>query len=96
MARWWSIVVRWLISSGAWTVATVSSSSGVVALLFTDLVGSTELLDRLGDDAAEDLRRVHFSLLRQAVAATEGEEVKGMGDGLMVVFASPARPCTAR
>jgi hypothetical protein len=32
-------------------------SVGVVAILFTDLVGSTEVLDRLGDDAAEELRR---------------------------------------
>ena len=65
--------------------------SGVVALLFTDLVGSTELLDRLGDDAAEELRRVHFSLLRAAVAESEGEEIKSLGDGLMVSFASPVQ-----
>ena len=45
---------------------------GVVAILFTDLVGSTEVLDRLGDDAAEELRRAHFSLLRQAVADADG------------------------
>ena len=35
-------------------------SSGVVALLFTDVVGSTRLLDRFGDDATETLRRNHF------------------------------------
>ena len=64
-------------------------STGVVALLFTDLVGSTELLTRLGDDAADDLRRVHFGLLRAQLAATGGREVKTLGDGLMAVFASP-------
>lgn len=63
---------------------------GVVAFLFTDLVGSTELLDRLGDDAAEAVRRTHFSLLRQALASTGGREVKTMGDGLMAAFQSPA------
>src|SRR5581483_985947 len=57
-------------------------AGGVVAILFTDLVGSTELLDRLGDDAAEQLRRTHFSLLRQAAAETDGAEVKSLGDGL--------------
>jgi class 3 adenylate cyclase/DNA-binding CsgD family transcriptional regulator len=60
----------------------------MVALLFTDLVGSTELLEHLGDDAAEDLRRIHFSLLRKAVADTGGHEVKSLGDGLMVSFPS--------
>jgi len=66
-------------------------SVGVVAILFTDLVGSTEVLDRLGDDAAEDLRRTHFALLRQAVADADGTEVKSLGDGLMVTFASPVQ-----
>jgi predicted ATPase/class 3 adenylate cyclase len=60
----------------------------MVALLFTDLVGSTEMLDRLGDDAAEELRRTHFSSLRRAVAQSGGREVKSLGDGLMVSFAS--------
>jgi class 3 adenylate cyclase/tetratricopeptide (TPR) repeat protein len=60
-----------------------------VTFLFTDLVSSTEILERLGDDAAEVLRRMHFGLLRGAVAETGGEEVKNLGDGLMVVFASP-------
>src|SRR5438445_452306 len=59
-----------------------------VTLLFTDLVGSTELLDRLGDDAAETLRRRHFAILREAVTAQGGQEVKNLGDGLMVVFRS--------
>jgi class 3 adenylate cyclase/DNA-binding CsgD family transcriptional regulator len=66
-----------------------AASSGVVALLFTDVVGSTRLLDRLGDDATETLRRNHFALLREAIQATGGEEVKSLGDGLMVAFASP-------
>jgi class 3 adenylate cyclase/DNA-binding CsgD family transcriptional regulator/tetratricopeptide (TPR) repeat protein len=66
-------------------------SEGVVALLFTDLVGSTELLDRMGDDAAEVLRRTYFSMLRQAVAEAGGREVKSLGDGLMVAFTSPVK-----
>jgi class 3 adenylate cyclase/DNA-binding NarL/FixJ family response regulator len=66
-------------------------SVGVVAILFTDLVGSTEVLDRLGDDAAEELRRTHFSILRSAIADADGSEVKSLGDGLMVTFASPVQ-----
>jgi class 3 adenylate cyclase/DNA-binding CsgD family transcriptional regulator len=61
-------------------------ASGLVTILFTDLVGSTRLLQRVGDDLAEEVRRVHFSLLQEAVAATRGREVKNLGDGLMVIF----------
>src|SRR5918996_4566614 len=66
----------------------MSSSAGVVTLLFTDLVASTELLARVGDDAAEELRRVHFGLLRNAISTGGGQEVKTLGDGLMVAFTS--------
>ena len=71
------------------TVPLMASSGGVVALLFTDLVRSTELLTSLGDDAADELRRRHFAGLRQAVAASDGQEIKSLGDGLMVSFTSP-------
>jgi class 3 adenylate cyclase/tetratricopeptide (TPR) repeat protein len=64
--------------------------SRVVTLLFTDLVSSTEISQRLGDDAADDFRRSHYRLLRDAVALHHGEEVKNLGDGLMVVFDSPS------
>ncbi len=59
-----------------------------VAILFTDIVGSTELSQRLSPEVADEVRRGHFSILRQAVAETGGTEVKNLGDGLMVVFGS--------
>ncbi|HUP85578.1 MAG TPA: AAA family ATPase [Acidimicrobiales bacterium] len=61
---------------------------GIVALLFTDLVGSTSMYDRLGDERAEELRRGHFAELRHALEAHGGQEVKNLGDGLMVAFGS--------
>lgn len=64
------------------------SSIETVTVLFTDLVGSTGLATRVGPAAAESLRRDHFAILRGAVDATGGSEVKNVGDGLMVVFAS--------
>ena len=67
----------------------MSTNAGVVTFLFTDLVGSTALIDRLGDDAADSVRRDHFEVLRKAVEDAGGEEVKNLGDGLMVSFASP-------
>ncbi|MFZ1438585.1 MAG: AAA family ATPase [Candidatus Microthrix subdominans] len=59
--------------------------------VFTDLVGSTALGSRLGPVGAEEIRGVHFGLLRGAVEATGGTEVKNLGDGLMVMFTSAGR-----
>ena len=61
---------------------------GTVTLLFTDLVGSTQLGDRLGDEAADRLRRAHFGALREAIVGRGGREVKSMGDGVMAAFGS--------
>lgn len=59
-----------------------------VTVLFTDLVGSTELMASVGEQRADELRREHFAALRTAVAGHGGREVKNLGDGLMVVFES--------
>jgi len=59
--------------------------------IFTDLVDSTATAARLGPDAAEELRQTHFRLLRGAVAASGGSEVKNLGDGLMLMYTSPSR-----
>jgi len=74
---------------GATTIADATMSmTGTLTLLFTDLVGSTELMDRLGDDESDRLRREHFAILRDAASAHGGREVKSLGDGLMLAFAS--------
>jgi AAA ATPase domain/Adenylate and Guanylate cyclase catalytic domain len=57
----------------------------------TDLVGSTAMADRVGPEAAEELRTEHFGLLRTALERSAGREVKNLGDGLMVVFDSAAQ-----
>jgi class 3 adenylate cyclase len=59
--------------------------------VFTDLVDSTATAARLGPGAAEQLRQTHFRLLRGAVTASGGSEVKNLGDGLMVMYSSPSR-----
>src|SRR5262247_1771774 len=61
-----------------------------VTVVFTDLVGSTELASRLGHDAYEALRHAHFTALRGAVSKHNGSEVKTTGDGLMLAFDSAA------
>lgn len=67
------------------------SSTVVVTLVFTDLVGSTVIGTSLHPEAVERLRQTHFAILRNAVTATGGNEVKNLGDGLMVAFSSPSR-----
>ncbi len=63
-------------------------STESATILFTDVVGSTDLSQRLAPDASDEIRRGHFSILRQALAEAGGIEVKNLGDGLMVVFGS--------
>lgn len=58
----------------------------VITVMFTDLIGSTELLTRVGEARAEELRREQFATLRAAIEETGGREVKNLGDGLMVAF----------
>src|SRR5207344_3332907 len=67
------------------------SSSVTATFVFTDLVDSTATAARLGPEAAEEMRQAHFRLLRGAVAASGGTEVKNLGDGLMVMYSSPSR-----
>jgi len=65
---------------------------GTVTVLFTDVVGSTDLTTRRGDEGARDVMRGHEELVRQQVQEHEGREVKAMGDGFMVAFGSARRP----
>jgi class 3 adenylate cyclase len=62
----------------------------ITTILFTDLVGSTELLQRVGDEQAQRLFEAHHTVLQYAVAANGGSELQWMGDGLMVAFPSTA------
>jgi class 3 adenylate cyclase/tetratricopeptide (TPR) repeat protein len=66
----------------------VSESVELATILLTDLVGSTRLATSVGPVRADQLREEHFGLLRQAIASTDGQEVKNLGDGLMVAFGS--------
>jgi class 3 adenylate cyclase len=61
---------------------------GIRTILFTDIVGSTELTQRLGDDGAMALLRIHDTIVRDALRASGGREVKHTGDGIMGCFAS--------
>ena len=64
--------------------------SAPVTFLYTDIVNSTELLSRLGDERAQRVFQAHHKVLRDATEANSGQEVKWQGDGVMVAFASSA------
>ena len=57
--------------------------------MFTDMVGSTQLVEALGDEAWEVLVRWHDDTLRSLLAAHQGDEVAATGDGFFVGFDSP-------
>ena len=64
--------------------------TGTATVLFTDLVASTELRARLGEETADRLGREHDRLLGECVAAHGGTVVKGLGDGVMASFTGAA------
>lgn len=66
-----------------------------LTFLFTDLKGSTELYERVGDLVAFDLVREHFRALQEIVAAEGGAVVKTIGDAVMATFPSPDRAVAA-
>jgi class 3 adenylate cyclase len=66
-----------------------------LTFLFTDLKGSTELYERVGDLAAYDLVRAHFQVLNEIVAAERGAVVKTIGDAVMATFPTPDRAMAA-
>jgi class 3 adenylate cyclase len=59
-------------------------------VMFTDLVSSTALSQRVGDDAAQGTLEIHDAAVRKAIASHEGVEVKHTGDGIMAAFLSAA------
>jgi len=66
-----------------------------LTFLFTDLKGSTELYERVGDLAAYDLVRSHFRVLHDIVGAESGAVVKTIGDAVMATFETPDRAVSA-
>jgi class 3 adenylate cyclase len=66
-----------------------------LTFLFTDLKGSTDLYERVGDLVAFDLVRAHFQVLNEIVAAEAGAVVKTIGDAVMATFPTPDRAVAA-
>lgn len=75
-----------------WTsdAAARTQLQGIVCIMFTDLVGSTQMTHERGDYGAQEVVRIHNAIVRSALAAHRGREVKHTGDGIMASFTSAA------
>lgn len=73
---------------GATDPAISSAPSAFRTVLFTDLVGHTEMMSRLGDERGRQVLREHEDITRSALRQYGGTEVKTMGDGFMASFGS--------
>ena len=69
-------------------IAAVAAPDGAVTIMFSDIEGSTELNEELGDDAWVRVLAEHDRIVRTAVSRQDGHVVKSQGDGFMVVFTS--------
>jgi len=75
----------------AWTPPTGGVHERVLTtILFTDLVGSTAMLVRAGDDAWREALSAHYEAARIELERFRGREVETTGDGLLATFVSPA------
>lgn len=61
--------------------------SDIVAIMFTDIVGSTEKTHNIGDNAGQVIIRAHNAIVRDALKRCDGVEIKHTGDGIMASFA---------
>lgn len=66
--------------------STAIDDSAFRAIMFTDMVGSTEMTTQLGDTMAIELLRAHDSIIRRSLEQHSGSEVKHLGDGIMASF----------
>jgi class 3 adenylate cyclase len=80
------------LGEGEETAAGAEPAAGAFrTVLFTDVEGSTMLTQRLGDARAREVLRAHERIVREALKAHGGSEVKTMGDGFMASFSSATR-----
>jgi class 3 adenylate cyclase len=67
----------------------------LATILFTDIVGSTELAGRIGDTAWRTLLQQHHAIVRRGLARYQGRELDTAGDGFFAAFDGPARAVEA-
>jgi class 3 adenylate cyclase/pimeloyl-ACP methyl ester carboxylesterase len=82
-------IINEFVDDGAAHAAAPRAAHPVIqTLLFTDLVGHTEMMQRIGDDRGRAVLREHERITRETLKEHGGAEVKTMGDGFMASFGS--------
>jgi class 3 adenylate cyclase len=69
-------------------LAHITAPNGTVTILFSDIEGSTELMEQMGEQAWMTMWHEHNRAVREHVAMHSGFEVRSLGDGFMIAFAS--------
>ncbi|WP_254432621.1 adenylate/guanylate cyclase domain-containing protein [Magnetospirillum sp. SS-4] len=78
-----------------WNRPATEKKPSIMTVMFTDMVGSTDLTQARGDLAAQEVVRKHNAIVRTALTQFAGREVKHTGDGIMASFASAANAVDA-
>ena len=73
------------------TAGTPVQSDTTITIMFTDVVESSSMMERLGDREGRRVLGTHERIIRQQTSAHEGTEIKSMGDGFMLTFPSARR-----
>jgi class 3 adenylate cyclase len=95
---------KWVIGDEPWVsiewgasgralgaVLNEAGARSLATVLFTDIVDSKAMVERVGDAAWRDLLAAHNARLREQLNIYRGREVKTTGDGILAVFDSPTR-----
>jgi class 3 adenylate cyclase len=85
------ITVEWGASARAMETALNAGNRALGTIMFTDIVASTATLERIGDEAWQELLLAHNARLRAELNVFRGREVKTTGDGFLAVFDSATR-----
>jgi class 3 adenylate cyclase len=90
--EWWGLPEAKALAEFLGYTDTFVAEAGIAptlrTVLFTDLVGHTEMMSRLGDEAGRAVLRQHEAITRDVLKQHGGTEIKTMGDGFMASFAS--------
>ena len=87
-------LTRWTTEDRS-EIARIAAPDGTVTIFFSDIEGSTNLNEQLGDDQWVRVLDAHNGLIRSSVEKFGGHVVKSQGDGFMVVFGDPKQAVRA-
>jgi class 3 adenylate cyclase len=77
---------RWRLYEVPWQAEAAAPEAVMLTFMFTDIAGSTEIAERLGDELWLDIVRAHNAIFRAELAAHEASWSKSLGDGFMAAF----------